>query len=127
MNEDIRLKAMEVLRQEFGEEWLPIVQALGTEDLRQRVGKDLTSFMAFPERGEGGKNTWRGNCSPRVIEAVVNYVLESKRYYGKDIEGFTLLDPMSGGGTSKAVADKPVSYTHLIFPHHAGKGQAPQM
>lgn len=106
MNEDIRLKAMEVLRQEFGEEWLPIVQALGTEDLRQRVGKDLTSFMAFPERGEGGKNTWRGNCSPRVIEAVVNYVLESKRYYGKDIEGFILLDPMSGGGTSKAVADK---------------------
>ena len=106
MNDDIRLKAMEVLRQEFGEEWLPIVQALGTEDLRQRVGKDLTSFMAFPERGEGGKNTWRGNCSPRVIEAVVNYVLESKRYYGKEIEGFTLLDPMSGGGTSKAVADK---------------------
>ena len=33
-------------------------------------------------------------------------MLESKRYYGKDIEGFTLLDPMSGGGTSKAVADK---------------------
>ena len=91
MNDDIRLKAMEILRQEFGEEWLPIVQALGTEDLRRRVGKDLTSFMAFPERGEGGKNTWRGNCSPRVIEAVVNYVLESKRYYGKDIEGFTLL------------------------------------
>ena len=64
MNEDIRLKAMEVLRQEFGEEWLPIVQALGTEDLRQRVGKDLTSFMAFPERGEGGKDAGGGIVPP---------------------------------------------------------------
>ena len=64
MNEDIRLKAMEVLRQEFGEEWLPIVQALGTEDLRQRVGKDLTSFMAFPERGGKAGKTPGGGIVP---------------------------------------------------------------
>ena len=65
MNDDIRLKAMEVLRQEFGEEWLPIVQALGTENLRQRVGKDLTSFMAFPSAGKAGKIPGGGIVPPR--------------------------------------------------------------
>ena len=62
--------------------------------------------MAFPDRGVGGSNQWRGNCSPEVVTAVLRYVLDTKRYYGKDISQFTLLDPMSGSGTSKAAADK---------------------
>lgn len=99
-------RAAELLEKEFGPDWLSIAQSLGTEDLRRRVGKELTSFMAFPERGEGGSNKWRGNCSPEVVKAVANYVLDSKRYYGKDVSDFTLLDPMSGSGTSKTVADK---------------------
>ncbi len=106
MTDNIRNRAIEILQAEFGSEWQSIVQSLGTENLRQRVGKDLTSFIAFPERGEGGQNTWRGNCSPKVVEAVARYVIDSKRYYGKDISDFTLLDPMSGSGTSKSVADK---------------------
>ena len=99
-------KAIQLLQQEFGSDWQSIVQTIVTADLRKRVGKDLTSFMAFPTRGEGGDNHWRGNCSPEVIASVLNYVLENKRYYGKDINSFTLLDPMSGSGTSKAVADR---------------------
>lgn len=98
-------KAAQLLEKEFGPNWLTIAQMLGTEDLRKRVGKELTSFMAFPERGDGGNNQWRGNCSPEIIRAIANYVLETKRYYGKPTGEFTLLDPMSGSGTSKGVAD----------------------
>jgi len=106
MNNDLRLRAVQVLQNEFGDNWQAIVQSLGTENLRQRVGKDLTSFMAFPDRGEGGNSSWRGNCSPKVVEAVAKYVMDSKQYYGKDVSDFTLLDPMSGSGTSKFAADK---------------------
>ncbi len=99
-------RAAQILEQEFGPKWQSIVGMLGTEGLRKRVGKELTSFMAFPERGDGGDNRWRGNCSPEVVDAVLKYVLDSKRYYGKDLSTFTLLDPMSGSGTSKAVSDR---------------------
>ncbi len=98
-------KAIQILKNEFGSEWRTVVQMLGTEDLRKRVGKELTSFMAFPMRGNGGDNKWRGNSSPEVIRSIAKYVLDSKKYYGKDTKDFTLLDPMSGSGTSKSVAD----------------------
>lgn len=106
MDDIERKRAVAVLEKEFGSKWLSIAQSLGTEDLRQRVGKELTSFIAFPERGEGGSSKWRGNCSPKVVEALIKYVLDSKKYYRKDTENFTLLDPMSGSGTSKFAADK---------------------
>lgn len=98
-------KAKRILESEFGPNWQQIVQTLGTENLRHRVGKDLTSFMAFPDRGDGGNSRWRGNCSPKVVEAITKYVLDCKRYYGRDISDFTLLDPMSGSGTSHDVAE----------------------
>ena len=98
-------KAVAILKSEFGDDWRYIVQTLGTEDLRNRVGKELTSFIAYPRRQEGGENSWRGNCAPQVIADLLKYVLEYKRYHKKDVSDFTLLDPMSGSGTSKAVAD----------------------
>jgi hypothetical protein len=106
MNEKHMMQAAALLKQEFGDDWMTIAQMLGTQDLRRRVGKELTSFMAFPERGQGGCNQWRGNCSPEVVAALVRYVLDCKRYYGKDTGSFTLLDPMSGSGTSKNTADR---------------------
>ncbi len=106
MDEQLLHKAAYLLQQEFGSEWQTIAEMLGTEGLRKRVGKELTSFMAFPERGNGGDNHWRGNCSPEVVAAVLRYVLDYKRYYGKDLSSFTLMDPMSGSGTSKSVADR---------------------
>lgn len=99
-------KAQQLLEKEFGPNWHIIAAQLGTEDLTRRVGKELTSFMAFPERGNEGSNKYRGNCSPKVVEAILKYVLDTKKYYGKDIGNFKLLDPMSGSGTSGAVADK---------------------
>lgn len=106
MTAEMRARAAAALEKEFGPQWMTVAQLLGTENLRQRVGKELTSFMAFPERGDGGQNTWRGNCSPKVVEAVTRYVMDTKRYYGKDVSNFTLLDPMSGSGTSGKVADQ---------------------
>lgn len=99
-------RAAELLQNEFGPEWQTIAGMLGTEGLRKRVGKELTSFMAFPERGNGGDNHWRGNCSPEVVASILRYVLDCKRYYGKDVSRFTLMDPMSGSGTSQTVADQ---------------------
>ena len=46
MNEEMIKRAAALLEQEFGPEWQGIAQELGTENLRKRVGKDLTSFMA---------------------------------------------------------------------------------
>ena len=105
MNEKMK-RAARLLESEFGKDWLTIAQMLGTEDLRRRVGKELTSFMAFPERGNGGSNQWRGNCSPEVVYSIAKYVLDSKKYYGKDVSDFTVLDPMSGSGTTKDAVDR---------------------
>lgn len=104
---DLQLqRAAQLLEREFGADWKNIAGMLGTEGLRKRVGKELTSFMAFPDRGIGGDNAWRGNCSPEVVAAILKYVLDCKQYEGKDTSQFTLLDPMSGSGTSKAAADR---------------------
>ena len=99
-------RAAKILENEFGTDWMTVAQMLGTEDLRRRVGKELTSFMAFPERGSGGSSQWRGNCSPEVIHSVAKYVLDTKKYYGKDVSDFTVLDPMSGSGTTKDAVDR---------------------
>lgn len=99
-------RAAKILENEFGTDWMTVAQMLGTEDLRRRVGKELTSFMAFPERGSGGSNQWRGNCSPEVIHSIAKYVLDIKKYYGKDVSDFTVLDPMSGSGTTKDAVDR---------------------
>lgn len=42
---------------------------MGTQELTSCVGRNLTAFMAFPERKQGGSNCWRGNCSPEVVWA----------------------------------------------------------
>ena len=114
MNNDLMRRAATILMEEFGDDWKTIAQELGTEDLRRRVGKDLTSFMAFPERGSGGSNKWCGNCSPRVVRDLIRYVLECKQYERKSTGDFTLLDPMSGSGTSKDAADS-MGVTSILY------------
>jgi len=99
-------RAAKLLENEFGSEWMTVAQMLGTEELRRRVGKELTSFMAFPERGSGGNNLWRGNCSPEVVYSIEKYILDTKKYYGKSVNDFTVLDPMSGSGTTRFASDR---------------------
>lgn len=105
-DEQMLKRAAALLRRELGPDWKRIVQLLGTEDLRTRVGKRLTSFVAYPDRGEGGSNKWRGNASPLLVRDLVNHVLECKRYSRQPTDKIKLLDPMSGSGSSKAAADK---------------------
>lgn len=68
--------AARLLEDEFGTDWRNIAGMLRTESLRKRVGKDLTSYMAFLNRGLGGDNKWQGNCSPEVVAAILRYVLD---------------------------------------------------
>ena len=35
--------------------------------------RPLTSIVSYPERGEGGNNRYRGNCSPRLIEDLLGF------------------------------------------------------
>lgn len=102
MDEEKIARAEKLLRKEFGTEWRVVAETLGLSGLTQCIGKDLTSFMAFPSREEGGKNIWRGNCSPEVIRKIVNYVRQCIPFRNK--EEFLLLDPMCGSGTSGDVA-----------------------
>lgn len=57
--------------------------------------KPLTSIVSYPERGEGGDNRYRGNCSPKLIEDLIGF------FKPKEI-----CDYMCGSGTTKAAADK---------------------
>lgn len=102
MQEEELKRAEEILRKEFGAEWKKIVQEIGTWELTHCAGQELTSFLAFPERKEGGSNTWRGNCSPEVIRKIIAFVRKCLPFRKK--EDFLLLDPMCGSGTSYDVS-----------------------
>ena len=52
----------------------------------------LNSIVSYPERGDGGSNAYRGNCSPKLIEDIIDqYQLHS------------LSDYMMGSGTAADV------------------------
>lgn len=36
-----------------------------------KQNKALTSVVSYPERGQGGNNRYRGNCSPKLIEDLI--------------------------------------------------------
>lgn len=55
----------------------------------------LTSIVSYPERGDGGNNRYRGNCSPKLIEDLIGF------FRPKEI-----CDYMCGSGTTKAAADR---------------------
>jgi len=55
----------------------------------------MKSVVSYPERGVGGNNKYRGNCSPKLIEDIVDQF---------KITDFS--DYMVGGGTSTSVAEK---------------------
>lgn len=52
----------------------------------------MKSIVSYPERGEGGKSTYRGNCSPKLIEDII------AQYRVKGLSDF-----MVGGGTTEDV------------------------
>lgn len=56
--------------------------------------RPLTSIVSYPERGEGGCNRYRGNCSPKLVEDLI-------RFFRPEM----ICDYMCGSGTTKAAAD----------------------
>ena len=68
----------------------------------------LTSVVSYPERGEGGNNKYRGNCSPKLIEDLIGFFHPSE-----------ICDYMCGSGTTKAAADK-MNIKSNIYDLHSG-------
>lgn len=66
------------------------------------------SILSFPERGNWGKSSWRGNCSGHVYKALFN------QYQPK-----SFCDPMMGSGTSLEVA-KEMGIEAYGFDLHQG-------
>ncbi len=57
--------------------------------------RKLTSIVSYPERGEGGNNRYRGNCSPKLIEDLIGFFRPTE-----------ICDYMCGSGTTRAAADR---------------------
>ena len=55
----------------------------------------MKSIVSYPERGKGGKSSYRGNCSPLLIRDLFNYYQPKK-----------VFDPMVGSGTTKDVCEE---------------------
>mgnify|MGYP000593223245 CR=1 FL=1 len=68
--------------------------------------RPLTSIVSYPERGEGGNNRYRGNCSPKLIEDLIAHFRPHE-----------ICDYMCGSGTTKAAADKMGIGSHLYDLH----------
>jgi len=68
--------------------------------------RPLTSIVSYPERGEGGNNRYRGNCSPKLIEDLIIFFKPTE-----------ICDYMCGSGTTKAAADKLGVNSHLYDLH----------
>ena len=68
----------------------------------------MLSVVSYPERGNGGRNDYRGNCSPKMIEDIINqYQLRS------------LNDYMVGSGTTEDVC-KAMGIEHKCYDLNRG-------
>lgn len=70
--------------------------------------RSLTSIVSYPERGEGGNNRYRGNCSPKLIEDLINFFKPQE-----------ICDYMCGSGTTKDAADK-CGIKSRLYDLHSG-------
>lgn len=55
-----------------------------------KPNRNLTSIVSYPERGAGGNNRYRGNCSPKLIEDLIGFFKPAE-----------ICDYMCGSGTTQ--------------------------
>lgn len=68
--------------------------------------RPLTSIVSYPERGEGGNNQYRGNCSPKLLADLISFFKPEE-----------ICDYMCGSGTTAAAADKLGIQSHCYDLH----------
>ena len=69
--------------------------------------KKLTSIVSYPERGQGGNNRYRGNCSPKLIEDLIRF-----------FKPHEICDYMCGSGTSRDAANAMKIKSHIYDLHN---------
>lgn len=70
--------------------------------------KVLTSIVSYPDRGAGGNNKYRGNCSPKLVEDLIRFFRPHE-----------ICDYMCGSGTTRDAADHMQISSH-IYDLHSG-------
>ena len=70
--------------------------------------KGLISVVSYPERGTGGDNRYRGNCSPRLIEDLLAHFKPQQ-----------VCDYMCGGGTTRDAAAR-MGVSSKTYDLHSG-------
>ena len=70
--------------------------------------KTLTSVVSYPERGQGGNNRYRGNCSPKLIEDLIAHFRPNE-----------ICDYMCGSNTT-ADAARSMGITSHTYDLHSG-------
>ena len=66
----------------------------------------LTSIVSYPERGTGGNNRYRGNCSPKLIEDLIGFFKPAE-----------ICDYMCGSGTTQDAAHSMGIISHCYDLH----------
>ena len=74
----------------------------------KEISRPLTSIVSYPERGDGGDNRYRGNCSPRLIEDLIGFFKPAE-----------ICDYMCGSGTTRSAADK-CGIESRLYDLHSG-------
>jgi len=70
--------------------------------------RPLTSIVSYLERGDGGNNKYRGNCSPELIKDLISH------FSLKEIN-----DYMCGSGTTSAAANA-MGIKSNVYDLHSG-------
>lgn len=76
--------------------------------MSNKQNKPLISIVSYPERGSGGNNKYRGNCSPEIIKDLISHFSLTE-----------ICDYMCGSGTTRDAANA-MGIRSNIYDLHSG-------